>query len=135
MDRQRESSREQSAALREDEIDTSDIPEVTDWSGAEVGKFYRPIKKQITLRIDGDVLDWFKSQGSGYQTTINSALRAHMARALKGFRVRTGDACPESGVWVVVGSPSRTVAIARGEVMPPVGRKSVVWCLARRSAE
>ena len=44
------------------DIDTSDIPEIADWSGAVFGKFYRPAKQQVTLRIDADVLAWFKSQ-------------------------------------------------------------------------
>ncbi|MCF6362074.1 MAG: BrnA antitoxin family protein [Gammaproteobacteria bacterium] len=60
------------------EIDTSDIPEVTDWAGAEVGKFYRPMKKQVTLRLDADMLEWFRGQGSKYQTRINQALREYM---------------------------------------------------------
>ena len=42
---------------------------------AEVGSLYRPIKKPVTLRIDADVLAWFKKQGPGYQTRINQALR------------------------------------------------------------
>lgn len=71
------------AALPDSDIDTSDIPEVTDWSGAEVGKFYRPVKKQVTLRIDADVLDWFKARGGKYQTAVNSALREHVARQRK----------------------------------------------------
>ena len=65
-------------AMPDDEIDTSDIPERTDWAGAEVGKFYRPIKKQLTLRIDADVLDWFKARGGKYQSAINDALRQHV---------------------------------------------------------
>ncbi len=48
----------------DEEIDTSDIPEVTDWSGAVVGKFYRPIKKQVTLRIDAEVLEWLKGRAT-----------------------------------------------------------------------
>jgi len=68
------------AAKGDTEIDTSDIPEVADWSGAVTGKFYRPIKQQITLRIDADVLAWFKSQGGKYQSAVNAALREHMMR-------------------------------------------------------
>ena len=67
-------------AMPEEDIDLSDIPERTDWSGAVVGKFYRPIKKQVTLRIDADVLAWFKAHagdGGGYQTTMNAALREY----------------------------------------------------------
>lgn len=59
----------------EDDINTEDQPEVTDWSQAVRGKFYRPIKQQVTLRLDADLLDWFKSKGSRYQTRINAALR------------------------------------------------------------
>ena len=36
----------------------------------------RALKKQVTLRLDPDILDWFKRQGTGYQTRINAALRA-----------------------------------------------------------
>jgi uncharacterized protein (DUF4415 family) len=60
------------------DIDLSDIPEVTDWSKAVVGKFYRPIKKSLTIRIDADVLAWLKGQGKGYQTKINGILREAM---------------------------------------------------------
>jgi uncharacterized protein (DUF4415 family) len=71
------------AALPCDEIDTSDIPEIRDWSGARRGLFYRPIKRQLTLRIDADIVEWFKEQaqgGKGYQTTINQALREYVDR-------------------------------------------------------
>ena len=64
--------------LRDRGIDTSDIPEVKDWSRAVVGKFYRPIKEPVTIRLDADVLDWLKSQGPGYQTRINALLREMM---------------------------------------------------------
>ena len=66
------------AAMPDDQIDTSDIPEVTDWSGARRGVFYRPIKEQVTLRLDADLLHHFRSQGEGYQTRINAALREWM---------------------------------------------------------
>lgn len=70
------------AALPDNEIDLSDVPEVTDWSNGVVGKYYRPIKKPLTIRIDADVVAWLKSQGSGYQTRINRILReAMMTRA------------------------------------------------------
>ena len=71
------------AKLPDDQIDTSDIPEVLDWSDARRGVFYRPIKKQITIRIDADVIDWFKNQTHGrrgYQTDINRVLREHVLR-------------------------------------------------------
>ncbi len=62
-------------AASQEPIDLSDIPEVTDWSKAERGKFYRPIKRQVTLRLDSDILDHFARDGRGYQTRINAALR------------------------------------------------------------
>ena len=64
--------------MKDEDIDLSDIPEITDWSKAVVGKFYRPIKKSLTIRVDADVLAWLKSQGKGYQTRINSLLREAM---------------------------------------------------------
>ena len=76
-------------ALAEEDIDLSDIPETTDWTGAVRGKFYRPVKQQITLRIDADVIAWFKAQapnGRGYQTNINQALREHVQRSARSER-------------------------------------------------
>ena len=69
--------------LPDDEIDTASIPELLDWSNAARGVFYRPMKQQITLRLDADVVAWFKANapgGRGYQTDINRALRQHVAR-------------------------------------------------------
>lgn len=69
------------AALPDDRIDTGDIPEILDWSDARRGLFYRPVKQQITLRLDADVVTWFKRQapgGRGYQTRINRALREYV---------------------------------------------------------
>lgn len=74
------------ANLPDESIDTSDIPEILDWSGARRGVFFRPIKKQVTLRLDADVLSWFKASvpdGRGYQTEINRALREYAGLALK----------------------------------------------------
>jgi uncharacterized protein (DUF4415 family) len=70
--------------VRDDAIDTSDIPEVADWSKAVVGRFYRPIKKPLTIRLDADVLAWLKSQGRGYQTRINAILRGAMGNQAAG---------------------------------------------------
>jgi uncharacterized protein (DUF4415 family) len=66
------------ARMPDDKIDLSDAPEVREWRGAVVGKFYRPIKKPVTIRVDADVLAWLKRQGSGYQTRINKLLREAM---------------------------------------------------------
>jgi len=73
-------------ALADDQIDTSDIRELRDWSGGVVGKFYRPLKEPVTIRLDADVLAWLKSQGRGYQTRINFLLRRAML--LTGIRRR-----------------------------------------------
>ena len=70
--------------MKDDEIDSTDIPLTRDWSNAVVGKFYRPIKKSLTIRIDADVLAWLKAQGKGYQTRINALLR----EAMEGVRPR-----------------------------------------------
>jgi uncharacterized protein (DUF4415 family) len=67
--------------MKDREIDTTDIPEVLDWSHAVVGKFYRPIKKPLTIRLDADVIAWLKGQGKGYQTRINALLRSAMEKA------------------------------------------------------
>ncbi|HXM63633.1 MAG TPA: BrnA antitoxin family protein [Terriglobales bacterium] len=69
------------AAKKDADIDFSDIPEVVDWSGAEMGKFYRPPKKSVTMRLDQDVLDWLKAYGRGYQTKVNFLLRHAMMSA------------------------------------------------------
>jgi len=69
------------AALPDDAIDTSDAPEMLDWSGAKRGLFYRPLKQQLTLRVDADVIAWFKARATskeGYQTRINRALREYV---------------------------------------------------------
>jgi uncharacterized protein (DUF4415 family) len=49
----------------------------------DVGVLYRPIKKPVTLRVDADVLAWFKKSGRGYQTRINRALRMLMEDEMK----------------------------------------------------
>lgn len=64
--------------IPEDAIDTSDIPELDAnfWSKA---KLVKPItKKSISIRVDSDVLDWFKSQGKGYQSLMNAVLRSYV---------------------------------------------------------
>jgi uncharacterized protein (DUF4415 family) len=64
--------------MKQADMALSDLPEVRGRAGAAVGKFYRPIKKSITIRVDADVLAWFKSQGKRYQTRMNETLRAAM---------------------------------------------------------
>ena len=70
-------------AMPDEAIDTSDIPVITDWSGAIRGGLYKARKEAITIRLDADVLAWFKSQaegGRGYQSEINKVLRDHVSR-------------------------------------------------------
>jgi uncharacterized protein (DUF4415 family) len=75
------------SAMLDDEIDTKDIPEVPEgnWIYARRGEFYRPVKQPVTIRLDADVLAWFREHapGGGYQTEINRVLRSHVARAAK----------------------------------------------------
>ena len=70
------------AALPDDEIDTSDIPETTEeqWATARRGAHFRPLKTPITIRLDADVLAWFKetTESGKYQSEINRVLRQHM---------------------------------------------------------
>src|SRR5436309_11818331 len=80
------------AAKRDRDIDFSDALPVLDWSGAEIGKFYRPAKKPVTMRLDSDIIDWLKADGRGYQTKANRLLRhamLHYTRE-KGLSKREG---------------------------------------------
>jgi uncharacterized protein (DUF4415 family) len=67
------------------EIDTSDIPELSEevWKTAVRGRFYRPVKKAVSLRLDVDVIAWLKKDGEGYQTRANRMLRELMLKDLK----------------------------------------------------
>jgi uncharacterized protein (DUF4415 family) len=64
----------------EHKIDLSDIPEWTDamWKEAVRGRFYRPVKKAVSLRLDADVIAWLKKDGKGYQSRANRMLREKM---------------------------------------------------------
>ena len=68
------------AAIRDEDIDLSDIPEWTaeDWARAIPNPYYRPVKEQVTLRIDRPVLEWFRANHEHYQTAINQVLLDHM---------------------------------------------------------
>jgi len=72
------------AAKKDRDIDFSDAPPVLDWSGAEIGKFYRPVKKPVTMRLDSDIIAWLKADGRGYQTKANWLLRHAMLHFTKG---------------------------------------------------
>lgn len=70
--------------LPDDQIDFSDIPEADEsfWQNAQRNPYYqRALKRQLTIRLDADVLDWFKrhaKDGKGYQTDINRVLRDYV---------------------------------------------------------
>jgi uncharacterized protein (DUF4415 family) len=73
--------------ISDDQLDLSDIPEITDWNNAvRSNQFYRPVKQQTSIRLDADVLAWFKAQGKGYQTRMNEILRDAMLKELKNHQ-------------------------------------------------
>jgi uncharacterized protein (DUF4415 family) len=73
------------AALPEEQIDTSDIPPLSEafWKNAVRNPLYRPVKQQLTVRLDADVLAWLRSTGRGYQTKLNDILRHAMLREVE----------------------------------------------------
>ena len=71
------------ADLPDDQIRTDDVPEVLDWSNAKRGVFYQPVQQQITLQLDADLIEWFKTHhtsNEGYQGSINRVLREYVAQ-------------------------------------------------------
>jgi uncharacterized protein (DUF4415 family) len=77
----------------DEEINTSDIPELTEkfWQNAVRNPFYRPLKQQLTLRLDADIIAWLRRQGSGYQTRANALLRDAMLGDLNSKRRKRRD--------------------------------------------
>jgi uncharacterized protein (DUF4415 family) len=72
-------------AIRDEDIDTSDMPVVTDFSNSWRWKdreMYKPVKRSITCKLDADVIAWLKVKGRGYQTRMNSILRKAMLQSL-----------------------------------------------------
>ena len=73
---------ERLAKMKDSDIDLSDIPEISleKFAKAVIRKGLKPVpkKSQVTLRIDADVLEWFKGTGKGYQSRINTLLRTYM---------------------------------------------------------
>jgi uncharacterized protein (DUF4415 family) len=68
--------------MPDDTIDFSDIPELDEkfWANAVRNPFYRPVKKQLTVRLDSDVIAWLQRKGKGYQTRLNALLRGAMLK-------------------------------------------------------
>jgi uncharacterized protein (DUF4415 family) len=75
----------QLAALPDSEIDFSEIPPLKDdfWKNAVRNPLYRPVKRQLTVRLDADVIAWLRQQGKGYQTRLNQLLREAMLEGIK----------------------------------------------------
>ena len=73
------------AARPDSDIDLSDIPplEQSCWEAAVRNSFYRPVKQQLTVRLDADVVAWLRKQGKGYQTRLNQVLREAMLDNVK----------------------------------------------------
>lgn len=121
--------------MKDSGIDTSDMPEVLDWSSAVVGRFYRPIKKQVSIRLDADILQWFMSvDKKGYQSRINDALRqfvnaktAQADQRVKQTKAVAKGAAPKRAVGrAAAGKAPASKTVAR----KPVERKTA----ARKAA-
>jgi uncharacterized protein (DUF4415 family) len=74
--------------ITDEDIDCSDIPEITDLSGLRPRpivdrSMYRPVKVTLTCRLDADVVAWLKQGGKGYQTRLNAILRQAMVSSQK----------------------------------------------------
>src|SRR5260370_31193411 len=82
------------AAKRDEDIDFTDAPPVLDWREAEIGKFYRPQKKPVTMRLDSDVIARLKPDGRGYQTKANWLLRSAMLHFRRKTRANHQTAPP-----------------------------------------
>ena len=77
---------EKLSALPDEAIDTSDIPEVTDWAGAKRGRFFTKPDDKVAIGLDSDLVVWFESQSSAGEepeTRINQALRAYVTEQAK----------------------------------------------------
>jgi len=98
--KQRHKELDSIAAIPDDRIDTSDIPELSleQLNRAVRAEMYRPIKKPVTMRLDADVVAWLRRDGPGYQTKANALLRREMMRSyrkkgperVEGSKAKTG---------------------------------------------
>jgi uncharacterized protein (DUF4415 family) len=74
------------AEMSDDDIDTSDIPELSEeqMANGQRGPHFRPFKAPITIRLDIDIIGWFKenAEDGKYQSEINRVLRQHMVEAV-----------------------------------------------------
>lgn len=77
--------------IPDDEIDLSDIPEITDWSGVRMGLFYRPMWKDFCLKLDEYITDWFEGgleDGETLGEAVNKALGSEQYRIRFPIRVQ-----------------------------------------------
>jgi uncharacterized protein (DUF4415 family) len=74
------------ATKPDNQIDYSDIPPLTGefWKNAVRNPFYRPVKQQLTVRLDADVIAWLRVPGKGYQSRLNRLLRTAMLQEVAG---------------------------------------------------
>jgi len=102
---------EELTRLPDEQIDTSDIPELdeTFWQNAVRNPFYRPLKQQLTLRLDADIIAWLRRQGSGYQTRANAFLREAMLEDLNPKKAKTNDPLRSNNLRRGASGPSRKV--------------------------
>jgi uncharacterized protein (DUF4415 family) len=102
---------EELTRLPDEQIDTSDIPELdeTFWQNAVRNPFYRPLKQQLTLRLDADIIVWLRRQGSGYQTRANALLREAMLEDLNPKNAKTSDPLRSNNSRPGTPVPSRKV--------------------------
>lgn len=102
---------EELSRLPDEQIDTADIPELdeTFWQNAVRNPFYRPLKQQLTLRLDADVIAWLRRQGSGYQTRANAFLREAMLEDLNPKNAKTSDTLRSNNSRRGAPLPSRKV--------------------------
>lgn len=72
-------------AMSDEDIDTSDIPEMTDEQWENARRYVRPVKQPVTIRLDAEIVGWFKAHAGDkpYQTEINRVLRKHVVQASK----------------------------------------------------
>jgi uncharacterized protein (DUF4415 family) len=88
------------AEIKDEDIDTSDIPELTaeQFRRGIRGMLYRPMKRPITIRLDADIIEWLKREGPGYQTKANRLLRSAMVESFsprKKCQVAAGTTIPQ----------------------------------------
>src|SRR3546814_6252044 len=86
-------------AMPDSGIDYSDAPTLTEdfWKTAERGRFYKPIKQQVTARLDAEVLAWLKYQGKGYQARMNAILRREMRSEARSVGKECVSTCRSRG--------------------------------------